>query len=122
MTLDGERRLTARVLVSATGGLSRPALPAIEGLSRFAGPVFHSARWRDDVPPPAETVFDGERAEILRAARLYRDGNPIVMLADHPVTGGYPVIAVVVDSQLDLAAQVPMGPALIVGALLAAWL
>lgn len=35
----------ARVLVSGTGGLSRPALPDIAGLEHFAGPVFHSARW-----------------------------------------------------------------------------
>lgn len=33
----------------------------------------------------------------------------MLFLADHPITGGYPVIAVVVDSQLDLAAQVPIG-------------
>lgn len=45
---DGiERR--ARVLVGACGGLTRPALPEIAGLDAFAGPVFHSARWRHDV-------------------------------------------------------------------------
>ncbi len=33
----------------------------------------------------------------------------MLFLADHPITGGYPVIAVVVDSQLDRAAQVPIG-------------
>lgn len=35
----------ARVVVSATGGLSRPALPDIPGLDTFAGTAFHSARW-----------------------------------------------------------------------------
>jgi cyclohexanone monooxygenase len=39
----------ARVLVSAVGLLSRPAIPAIPGLASFAGPVFHSARWNHDV-------------------------------------------------------------------------
>lgn len=29
--------------------------------------------------------------------------------ADHPVTGGYPVIATVVAEDLDLAAQLPPG-------------
>ena len=29
------------------------------------------ARWRDDVPPPAETVFEAERAEIHRAAASF---------------------------------------------------
>lgn len=38
----------ARVLVSATGPLSAPALPDLPGLDSFAGTVFHSARWRHD--------------------------------------------------------------------------
>ena len=33
----------------------------------------------------------------------------MLFLADHPITGGYPVIGVVVDHQLDLAAQIPIG-------------
>ena len=41
--------LHARALVLGTGGLSRPQMPQIEGLDQFAGPVFHTARWRDDV-------------------------------------------------------------------------
>lgn len=35
----------AQVVVWALGQLSRPRLPDIEGLDRFAGPCFHSARW-----------------------------------------------------------------------------
>lgn len=42
-TSGGER--TAEILISAVGGLSTPAIPDIPGLDRFAGPVFHSARW-----------------------------------------------------------------------------
>ncbi|HVX22723.1 MAG TPA: NAD(P)/FAD-dependent oxidoreductase [Acidimicrobiales bacterium] len=38
-------RCTARVLVSARGPLSEPKLPAVAGLDRFTGTVFHSARW-----------------------------------------------------------------------------
>jgi allophanate hydrolase subunit 2 len=37
------------------------------------------------------------------------DGNPVLFLADHPVTGGYPVIAVVVPEDLPVAAQLPPG-------------
>ncbi len=37
--------IRARVLVSAVGGLHIPAVPALPGLERFTGPVFHSARW-----------------------------------------------------------------------------
>lgn len=45
---DGSE-IRARFLVPATGQLSVPALPRIEGVDEFAGPAFHSARWRHDV-------------------------------------------------------------------------
>ncbi|MNI64530.1 KipI antagonist [compost metagenome] len=38
-----------------------------------------------------------------------RNGQPVLFLADHPITGGYPVIAVVADHHLSLAAQLPIG-------------
>jgi cation diffusion facilitator CzcD-associated flavoprotein CzcO len=38
----------ARVLVSATGGLSQPLYPNIDGLDSFQGDLFHSARWNHD--------------------------------------------------------------------------
>ncbi|MFI9642524.1 flavin-containing monooxygenase [Micromonospora sp. NPDC051925] len=40
---------TAQVLVTGTGYLSDPVVPQIEGLSSFAGPMFHSATWDHDV-------------------------------------------------------------------------
>ncbi|MBL1077696.1 NAD(P)/FAD-dependent oxidoreductase [Nocardia sp. 2] len=43
-TADGSAR-TADVLISAVGQLSRPAMPAIAGIERFAGDSFHSALW-----------------------------------------------------------------------------
>ena len=36
---------TARIVVSAMGGLSRVSYPKIKGLDRFRGRVFHSAEW-----------------------------------------------------------------------------
>ena len=36
-------------------------------------------------------------------------GEPVVFLADHPITGGYPVAAVVLDADTDRAAQVRPG-------------
>lgn len=38
-------------------------------------------------------------------------GEPVLFLADHPVTGGYPVAAVVVDADVDKAAQLRPGDA-----------
>jgi biotin-dependent carboxylase-like uncharacterized protein len=37
------------------------------------------------------------------------DGHPILFLANHPTTGGYPVVAVVTDRDLPLAAQARPG-------------
>jgi biotin-dependent carboxylase-like uncharacterized protein len=39
-------------------------------------------------------------------------GQPVLFLADHPVTGGYPVIGVVVDEDTDMAAQLRPGATL----------
>lgn len=49
LTDDGGRRYTARVLVSAIGGLSRPAWPDFPGLDCFAGRVVHSQQWPEDL-------------------------------------------------------------------------
>ena len=42
---EGTRELRADVVVSAAGALSDPRIPSFEGLDRFRGAVFHSARW-----------------------------------------------------------------------------
>jgi cation diffusion facilitator CzcD-associated flavoprotein CzcO len=54
--VDGAWRVTtdvgvldADLVVCATGQLSNPVVPSIPGADTFAGPVFHSARWRHDV-------------------------------------------------------------------------
>ena len=54
-TSDG-RTTTARVVVSACGGLSRPAWPDIPGLRVFGGKTFHSARWDDSADLDGKTV------------------------------------------------------------------
>jgi cation diffusion facilitator CzcD-associated flavoprotein CzcO len=46
----------ARVVVSATGGLSRPSYPDIPGLASFSGKMFHSARWDAGFPLAGKTV------------------------------------------------------------------
>ena len=49
---------------------------------------------------------------VLGAVQVPPDGRPIVMLADHPVTGGYPVVAVVHADDVRLVAQSRPGTAL----------
>jgi cation diffusion facilitator CzcD-associated flavoprotein CzcO len=39
----------ADILLTACGQLSVPSVPALPGLDTFAGPSFHTARWRHDV-------------------------------------------------------------------------
>jgi len=46
------------------------------------------------------------------AIQVPPSGEPVLFLADHPVTGGYPVVAVVVDADVDRAAQVRPGQTL----------
>jgi cation diffusion facilitator CzcD-associated flavoprotein CzcO len=47
---------TADVVILAAGFLSEPRLPDIEGLDRFEGTVFHSARWDHDHDLTGERV------------------------------------------------------------------
>ncbi|WP_416924969.1 carboxyltransferase domain-containing protein [Ottowia sp.] len=45
----------------------------------------------------------------LGAIQVPASGQPVLFLADHPLTGGYPVIGCVVAGQLDLLGQIPAG-------------
>ncbi|MFC6345628.1 allophanate hydrolase subunit 2 family protein, partial [Nocardioides hankookensis] len=46
---------------------------------------------------------------VLGAVQVPPDGVPIVFLADHPPTGGYPVLAVVEEDDLWQCAQLRPG-------------
>ena len=64
---------------------------------------------------PLERRGDGElksEAMVRGSIQVPRGGRPIVFGADHPVTGGYPVIAVVDGDDMDLAAQARPGQTL----------
>lgn len=65
---------------------------------------------RLDGPPIARR--DGElesQALAPGAIQVPPSGLPVVFLADHPATGGYPVVAVVADHDLDALAQLAPG-------------
>ncbi|MFF5432623.1 biotin-dependent carboxyltransferase family protein [Streptomyces griseofuscus] len=62
--------------------------------------------------PALERAREGElpsEGMVLGAVQVPPDGRPVVFLADHPTTGGYPVIAVVHPPDLPAAAQAPPG-------------
>ncbi|MCX4750722.1 biotin-dependent carboxyltransferase family protein [Kitasatospora sp. NBC_01287] len=46
---------------------------------------------------------------VLGAVQVPPDGQPVVFLADHPTTGGYPVLGVVPEADLAAAAQARPG-------------
>jgi biotin-dependent carboxylase-like uncharacterized protein len=61
---------------------------------------------------PLEPAGTGELSSegMTRGAiQIPPSGTPVIFLADHPVTGGYPVIAYVTESDLDACAQVRPG-------------
>jgi allophanate hydrolase subunit 2 len=46
---------------------------------------------------------------VVGAVQVPPDGRPVVFLADHPPTGGYPVLAVVEEAGLWQCAQLRPG-------------
>ena len=52
----GGEDVEAEVLVTACGQLARPLIPAVPGLDRFSGPMFHSAHWDPDFEPAGKRV------------------------------------------------------------------
>ena len=65
---------------------------------RLGGPALARAAAWADAELPSEGVVRG-------AVQVPADGRPIVFLADPPVTGGYPVVAVVEAADVDRVAQ-----------------
>ncbi len=56
---------------------------------------------KDSAELPSEGTATG-------AIQIPHSGQPVLFLADHPLTGGYPVIGAVAEYHLDLAGQIPV--------------
>lgn len=54
----------------------------------------------------AELASEGT---VKGSIQVPHSGQPVLFLADHPLTGGYPVIGVIASHHLDLASQIPIG-------------
>ncbi|MFC3994428.1 biotin-dependent carboxyltransferase family protein [Nocardiopsis sediminis] len=67
--------------------------------ARLSGPALPRTR-HDELP--SEGMVPG-------SVQVPADGDPVLFLADHPVTGGYPVIAVVTAADVSRAAQARPG-------------
>ena len=69
---------------------------------RLSGPLLNRSRTEE---LPSEPCLRG-------SIQVSAEGQPIMLGPDHPVTGGYPVIAVVIDSHTDRLAQLRPGQSL----------
>lgn len=107
--------LTVRVVLGPRDGWFDPA-----SIARFASSVWEVTADLDRVGirlsgPALARARDGELESegIVRGSiQVPVSGQPLVFLADHPATGGYPVIGVVVDEDTDALAQVRPGDGL----------
>lgn len=87
------------------------------GLDTLTGAVFEvsSAADRTGVRlagPPISLAGDAQlpsEALVAGAVQIAGAGSTIVMLRNHPTTGGYPVVAVVDDTGVDVLSQCPPG-------------
>ena len=60
---------------------------------------------------PLARAVQGElpsEGTVAGAIQVPPSGQPVLFLADHPLTGGYPVIGAVAPHHLDLAGQIPV--------------
>ncbi len=71
--------------------------------ARLTGPALHRSVGGE---LPSEGI-------VLGAVQVPADGQPLVFLADHPTTGGYPVIGVVDATDLPALAQARPGTTVI---------
>lgn len=82
------------------------------------GPSSNRTALRLDAPEGGRALIREDRGELASegmvtgAIQVPPEGLPVLFLADHPVTGGYPVIATVIAEDLDIAAQLRPGETL----------
>lgn len=99
--LTGPRRdwFTAAAWLALTGSAYTVSSDSDRVGLRLTGPVLPRARPGELVSEPA----------VRGALQVPASGLPVLFGADHPVTGGYPVIAYVVDEDVDRCAQLRPG-------------
>jgi cyclohexanone monooxygenase len=60
LTVGTSRTIRARFCVAASGPLSIPQVPSLDGLAAFSGTVLHTGRW-----PHERVSFEGQRVAIV---------------------------------------------------------
>jgi allophanate hydrolase subunit 2 len=87
--------------------LAPEALRALTATVWTVSPASDRVGMRLEGPPLARSRGDEVPSEpmVPGAVQVPPDGHPVVLLADGPVTGGYPVVAVVADGDRDTLGQ-----------------
>ncbi|MCX5383650.1 biotin-dependent carboxyltransferase family protein [Streptomyces sp. NBC_00083] len=89
-----------------------PDAPAVLAAGRYrVSPASNRIGLRTE-GPALRRAIEGElpsEGMVLGAVQVPPDGLPVVFLADHPTTGGYPVLGVVPERDLAAAAQAAPG-------------
>ncbi|MFF7330858.1 NAD(P)-binding domain-containing protein [Streptomyces sp. NPDC008150] len=92
-------RLSADVVVSATGPLSDPKVPDVPGLGTFPGKVFHSARWDHDYDlagkrvamigtgASAIQIVPAIQPQVARLSLFQRTPAWVMPRVDRPISG-----------------------------------
>src|SRR4051794_1324755 len=95
----GGDEFVAGALVAGVGALPLPQIPELPGIEKFAGPAFHSARWRHDVDLKGKKVavigtgasavqFVPKIAPEVGELTLFQRTPPWIMpKADHEMSG-----------------------------------
>ena len=70
---DDGAELSAQFLIMATGCISEPNMPPIDGMETFSGPIYHTARW------PHEGVdLSGMRAAVIGTGSSGVQAIPVI--------------------------------------------
>ncbi|TWG92934.1 cation diffusion facilitator CzcD-associated flavoprotein CzcO [Nocardioides sp. J9] len=78
VAVEGGETVVGRFLLTATGFLSQPRLPDIDGIEDFAGTVMHTTRWDDDVD------LEGKRIGVIGTGATAVQLVPeLAAVADH---------------------------------------
>jgi biotin-dependent carboxylase-like uncharacterized protein len=98
--------------------------PRADWFSAAAHELLFDAEWRTSAAadrvgtrldgPPLERVVPGElasEATVPGSIQVSTSGQPTILGPDRPVTGGYPVVAIVAPGSLDAVAQLRPGQA-----------
>lgn len=90
--------ISAAILISACGQLNQPAIPALQGIEKFQGKAFHSARWEhsyDITNKNVAVIGTGASAiqfvpqitpKAKRITLFQRSGAWVIPKADRPFT------------------------------------